>query len=101
MNPILFKNPKSLLYRIEKIFWTLWNKAFIRFLVVGGLNTVLGYLTTLLLRYTLFIEQPKWILIQSYIEFDAANTVMLSYCFQFLTHYRLGLLFEQNGHGKD
>lgn len=76
MNPILFKNPNSLLYRIEKLFWTLWDKAFVRFLVVGGLNTVLGYITTLLLRYTLFIEQPKWILIQSLIEFDAANTVM-------------------------
>ena len=76
MNPILFKKPNTMLHRIEKLFWTLWDKAFVRFLIVGGLNTVLGYLTTLLLRYTLFIDQPKWIVIQSFIEFDAANTVM-------------------------
>ncbi|MEY3431387.1 MAG: hypothetical protein RIS53_285 [Bacillota bacterium] len=76
MNPILFKNPKTNLYKLEKLFWHLWDKAFIRFLFVGGLNTILGYLTTLLFRYTLFIDQPKWIVIQSMIELDAANTVM-------------------------
>lgn len=76
MNPIIFKNQNSILYRIEKLFWVLWNKAFIRFLIVGGLNTMLGYLTTLLLRYTLFVDQPKWIVVQSLIEFDAANTLM-------------------------
>ncbi len=73
---MLFKNPKSKLYNLEKLFWNLWDKAFVRFLIVGGLNTVLGYLTTILLRFTFFTDQPKWILIQSWIEFDAANTVM-------------------------
>ncbi|MBM3909420.1 MAG: GtrA family protein [Firmicutes bacterium] len=76
MDPVIFKKPHTFLNRIEILFWQLWDKPFIRFLFVGGVNTVLGYLTTLLLRFTLFIDQPKWILIETLIEFDAANTVM-------------------------
>ena len=94
MNPIFFKKPKTPLYRLEKLWWTLWEKPFIRFLFVGGMNTVLGYLTTVLLRYTLFIDQPKWTLVETLVELDAANTVMfillfpVSYSLQALLAFR-------------
>lgn len=76
MTPIFFKKPNTFLNRLETLFWRLWEIAFIRFLFVGGVNTALGYLTTLLLRFTIFIDSPKWILIDALIELDAANTVM-------------------------
>jgi putative flippase GtrA len=72
----IFKNENRLMYRLESIFWFWWEKSFVRFLLVGGLNTGLGYITTLLLRYTWFLQDPKWVIIAGQIEIDAANTVM-------------------------
>lgn len=91
MKPILFKNPNSFLFRLEQRFWTLWEQSFIRFLLVGGINTGLGYVVTLLLRFTLFIDNPKWIFIPSFLELDAANTVM--FVLLFPVSYTLQALF--------
>ncbi|MFZ9781842.1 MAG: GtrA family protein [Bacilli bacterium] len=94
MEPKIFTKPNTFLYRIEKLAWQFWEKPFIRFLFVGGVNTVLGYLTTLLLRYTLFITDPKWILFPGLVEIDASNTVMflllfpVSYTLQALLAFR-------------
>jgi putative flippase GtrA len=103
MKNIIFKKPQTTFYRLEAIFWQLWDQSFFRFLVVGGINTALGYLTTLLLRYTLFIENPKWVIIPQMFEIDVANTVMflllfpVSYTLQallaFKTPWRWSRLF--------
>jgi putative flippase GtrA len=92
MKPILFKKEGTFLYRLEAWAWSLLDIPFIRFLVAGGLNTALGYITTLLLRYTIFLNHPKWLLLG--LEFDAANTVMflmlfpVSYTIQALFAFR-------------
>jgi putative flippase GtrA len=91
MKTRLFKNPKSLFYRLEYIFWQFWEKSFFRFLLVGGINTVLGYLTTLLLRYTWFINDPKWVIFDGLFEFDVANTIM--FLLLFPVSYTLQALF--------
>jgi putative flippase GtrA len=93
MKPILFKKEGTLLYRLEAWAWSLLDIPFIRFLVAGGLNTALGYITTLLLRYTVFVNEPKWILPFGF-ELDGANTVMflllfpVSYTIQALFAFR-------------
>jgi glucose-6-phosphate-specific signal transduction histidine kinase len=62
--------------------------------VVGGINTMLGYLLTLILRFAFFSEEPKWILITSILEFDVSNTFMflilfpLSYTLQAVLAFR-------------
>lgn len=92
MKPILFKKEGTLLYRLEAWAWSLLDIPFIRFLVAGALNTALGYITTLLLRYTIFLNNPKWLFLG--LEFDAANTVMflmlfpVSYTIQALFAFR-------------
>lgn len=73
----IFQKPNTLMYRLENLIYFWWEKSFVRFLIVGGLNTALGYFTTMLLRYTVFFDDPKWTLIPNLIEqVDGANTVM-------------------------
>ena len=93
MKPIIFKKEGTRLNRLEGWAWSLLDQSFIRFLLAGGLNTALGYGTTLLLRYTVFIDNPKWILPFGF-PLDAANTVMflmlfpVSYTIQALFAFR-------------
>jgi len=96
MKTYLFKKASSLGYRLEILFWTWWEKPFIRFLFVGGINTVLGYVTTLFLRYTWFMDQPKWFMVPWSEEpiLDVSNTIMfillfpVSYTLQTLLSFR-------------
>jgi putative flippase GtrA len=76
MKHVLFKKETTLGYKLESIFWKLWEQSFFRFLVVGGVNTALGYGFTLLLRLGFFSEDPKWVLLPNILEFDVSNTVM-------------------------
>ena len=76
MKHVLFKKETSLGFKLESMYWRLWDQSFFRFLVVGGVNTALGYTLTLLLRLGLFSEDPKWILLPNILEFDVSNTVM-------------------------
>lgn len=76
MKHVLFKKETTLGYKLESIFWKFWEQSFFRFLVVGGVNTALGYLLTLFLRLSLFSEVPKWVLLPNVLEFDVSNTVM-------------------------
>lgn len=76
MKHVLFKKETTLGYKLESIFWKFWEQSFFRFLVVGGVNTALGYLLTLFLRLSLFSEVPKWVLLANVLEFDVSNTVM-------------------------
>ena len=93
MKPIIFKKEGTQLNRLEARAWSLLDHSFIRFLLAGGLNTALGYGTTLLLRYTVFVNEPKWILPFGF-ELDGANTVMflllfpVSYTIQALFAFR-------------
>lgn len=93
MKPILFKKEGTFLHRIEQGAWNLLNHAFIRFLIAGGINTTLGYGLTLLLRYTVFVENPKWILPLG-VTLDGSNTLMflilfpVSYTIQALFAFR-------------
>lgn len=50
MNKI-FKNEKSLFGKLEKLFWKFYEKEAFRFLIAGGLNTLLGTIGTILLRF--------------------------------------------------
>jgi putative flippase GtrA len=95
MKPKIFTKPNTFLYRMETLGWQLWEKAFIRFLFVGGINTALGYLTTLMLRYTLFVTDPKWILLPDWVEIDAANTVMFLLLFPVSYSLQAILAFRQ------
>lgn len=54
MNKI-FKNESSLFGKIEKLFWTLYSKESFRFLIAGGINTVLGMVGAMLMR-ALFVS---------------------------------------------
>jgi putative flippase GtrA len=72
----IFQKPNTLMYRLEDLIYFWWEKSFVRFLIVGGLNTALGYLTTMLLRYTIFFDNPKWIIIPENLVFDKPNTIM-------------------------
>jgi putative flippase GtrA len=90
MKPIIFKKEGTFFHRIEAWGWSLLDLPFIRFLIAGGLNTALGYGTTLLLRYTVFIDHPKWILPFGG-EIDAPNTIM--FLLLFPVSYTIQALF--------
>lgn len=94
MSHILFKKQSSLGYKLEAIFWKLWEQSFFRFLVVGGINTGLGYVVTLILRYGFFLNDPKWTIYPNIIDIDISNTIMflilfpLSYTLQVKWSFR-------------
>ncbi len=63
MKPILFKNKDSFFGKMELFFWKLWEYAFIRFVIIGGLNTLIGVGFTLIMRITfddVLQIDPKW-----------------------------------------
>jgi hypothetical protein len=95
MKNVLFVKEKSLGFKVESIFWRLWEQAFFRFLVVGGINTLLGYLLTLILRFGFFSENPKWVLIPNILEFDVSNTVMFMILFPLSYTLQAVLAFRQ------
>ena len=76
MKHVLFKKETSLGFKLESMYWRLWEQSFFRFLVVGGANTLLGYILTLGLRLSFFSEEPKWVLLPNILAFDVSNTVM-------------------------
>lgn len=47
----IFKNEKTIFGKLEAFYWKLWDKEGFRFLVIGGINTVVGYVVGTLLRY--------------------------------------------------
>lgn len=81
MKHVFFKKESTLGFKLESLYWRLWEQSFFRFLVIGGLNTALGYLLTLLLRIGFFSSNPKWILLPNILEFDISNTVMFMMLF--------------------
>jgi putative flippase GtrA len=95
MKHVLFKKETTLGYKLESIFWIFWEQSFFRFLVVGGVNTVLGYLLTLLLRFGLFSEDPKWVLFPNILEFDVSNTVMFIVLFPVAYTFQAVFAFRQ------
>jgi putative flippase GtrA len=63
MKKRIFKNENSLFGRLESLIRFWWEKSFIRFVVVGGFNTLLGIVVISLLRYAfdnLIGYNPKW-----------------------------------------
>lgn len=52
MKKRIFKNEASSFGKLETLVYKLWEKAFIRFVVIGGLNTLLGIIVTYILRFT-------------------------------------------------
>jgi hypothetical protein len=95
MKNFFFKKETTLGFKLETIYWRLWQQSFFRFLVVGGINTVLGYVLTLVLRFTFFSEEPKWILMTSILEFDVSNTVMFMVLFPLAYTLQAVLAFRQ------
>jgi putative flippase GtrA len=95
MKHVLFKKETTLGYQLESFFWKLWEQSFFRFLVVGGINTALGYLLTLLLRFGLFSEDPKWVLLPKILEFDVSNTIMFMLLFPVSYTLQAVLAFRQ------
>jgi putative flippase GtrA len=77
------------LKKLQHLFLSLWRLDFFRFLFVGGINTVLGFILTLVLRIIFFSDDPK-IGILGIIEFDVANTWM--YLLLFPVSYTLQAL---------
>ena len=100
MKPIIFRKEGTTLNRLEAWAWSLLKYSFFRFLLAGGLNTVLGFITTLLLRLTLFREVPKWDLPFG-LEIDWSNTLMfvilfpVSYTIQALFAFRTTWTFKR------
>ena len=95
MKHVFFKKETTLGYKLESMYWRLWEQSFFRFLVVGGLNTALGYTLTLLLRLGFFFENPKWILLPNTLEFDVSNTVMFMILFPVSYSLQAVLAFRQ------
>jgi putative flippase GtrA len=95
MKPIIFRKEGTTLNRLEAWAWSLLKYSFFRFLLAGGLNTILGFVTTLMLRLTLFREVPKWGII------DWSNTLMfiilfpVSYTIQVLFTFRTTWTFKR------
>lgn len=60
MNKI-FKNEDSFFGKLEKIFWRFYEKEPFRFLIAGGINTVLGIVVAILFRwlFNAFSWDPK------------------------------------------
>ncbi len=81
MKHVFFKKESTVGFKLESIYWQLWETSFFRFLVVGGVNTMLGYLLTLILRFGFFSENPKWVLLPKILEMDISNTVMFMILF--------------------
>jgi putative flippase GtrA len=79
--------------KFQNLFLKFWALDFFRFLFVGGINTVLGFILTLALRIIFFSDDPK-VSILGIIEFDVANTWMylllfpVSYTLQALVTFR-------------
>ena len=95
MKHVLFKKETTLGFKLESFFWRLWDQSFFRFIVVGGVNTALGYILTLLLRLGLFSDQPKWVLLPNILEFDLSNTVMFMILFPVSYTLQAVLAFRQ------
>lgn len=95
MKHVLFKKETTLGFKLESFFWRLWDQSFFRFIVVGGVNTALGYILTLLLRVGLFSDQPKWVLFPNILEFDVSNTVMFMILFPVSYTLQAVLAFRQ------
>ncbi len=95
MKHVLFKKETTLGFKLESFFWRLWDQSFFRFIVVGGVNTALGYILTLLLRVGLFSDQPKWVLLPNILEFDLSNTVMFMILFPVSYTLQAVLAFRQ------
>jgi putative flippase GtrA len=95
MKHVLFKKETTLGFKLEAMFWRLWEQSFFRFLVVGGINTALGYLLTLLLRFGFFSEDPKWVLLPNILEFDVSNTIMFMLLFPVSYTLQAVLAFRQ------
>ncbi|HAK05455.1 MAG TPA: hypothetical protein DCM23_01985 [Firmicutes bacterium] len=63
MEKRIFKNETSFFGKLETLIRTLWEKSFVRFVVVGGFNTLLGIIVTYILRYSFDVligYNPKW-----------------------------------------
>lgn len=95
MKHVLFKKETTLGFKLESFFWRLWDQSFFRFIIVGGVNTALGYILTLLLRLGLFSDQPKWVLLPNILEFDLSNTVMFMILFPVSYTLQAVLAFRQ------
>jgi putative flippase GtrA len=95
MKHVLFKKETTLGFKLESMFWQLWEQSFFRFLVVGGINTALGYLLTLLLRFGFFSQDPKWVLLPDVLEFDVSNTIMFMILFPVSYSLQAVLAFRQ------
>ena len=84
---------KSFFKQIMTIIPKLWSLNFIRFLFIGGINTILGFVLTIILRELFFSSSAKWMVL-GFIEFDLANSVMyvmlfpISYTLQALVTFR-------------
>lgn len=95
MKHLFFKKETTLGFKLESLFWKLWAQSFFRFLVVGGINTALGYLFTIMLRFAFFSENPKWVLLPEIFEFDVSNTIMFMLLFPVSYTLQAGLAFRQ------
>lgn len=49
----IFKNEKSFFGKLEAIFWKFWAKEGFRFLVIGAVNSLVGLIVTIAIRYLL------------------------------------------------
>jgi putative flippase GtrA len=84
---------KSFFKQIMTFIPKLWSSNFIRFLFIGGINTILGFVLTIILRESFFSSSAKWMVL-GFIEFDLANSVMyvmlfpISYTLQALVTFR-------------
>lgn len=66
MKPIVFKNRHTPLGQLELLFWKAWEYSFVRFVFIGGFNTMIGIGFTLVIRWLfdhVFLLDPKWIVL--------------------------------------
>jgi len=53
----IFKKETSFFGKLEAVYWRFWAQQWFRFLVIGALNTIVGYVVTLLIRWYVL---PIW-----------------------------------------
>ncbi len=82
----IFKNEKSFFGRLEAFYWKLWTKEGFRFLVIGGINTVVGYIVGTLLRFLfqdVFNITYKWVFLKASIDIPYLLMFLLLFSYSY------------------
>lgn len=68
--------------KLKKLFYFFWDREFIRFLFVSGVNTLVGYSATLFFRYVCGLPDPYPVILNFAVCFPLAYTLQTKVAFR-------------------